>query len=71
MVKKYKEGVALDKIDKILSELTKQGIYIPLGEFDAKLFGEAGKLKIKSMDCTLFFFEKEKVKESKELCDQK
>ena len=52
-----KKGIALDKVEKTLSELQKYGIYILAGEHDAKLFDDEGKLKIESMECTLFFFE--------------
>ena len=58
MANVMKKGIPLGEVEKALSELQKYGIYILAGEHDAKLFDDAGKMKIESMECTLYFFEK-------------
>lgn len=59
-----KKGIELDKVESLLSELSKRGIFILAKEIDARLFpGTDGKLRMEEMDCTIKFFEAENTKE--------
>ena len=59
-----KKGIELDKVEGLLSELSKRGVFILAKEIDARLFsGTDGKLRMKEMDCTIHFYEAENVKE--------
>ena len=60
-----KKGIELDKVESLLSELSKRGIFILAEEIDARLFpGTDGKLRMKEMDCTIHFYEAENTKEN-------
>ena len=53
-----KSGIELDKVENLLSELSKRGIFILAKEINAKLFADTdGKLRMKDMDCTIQFYE--------------
>lgn len=69
MANVMKKGIPLGEVEKVLNELPKYGIYILAGEHDAKLFSDAGKVKIESMQCKLCFFEKENGKLAGKLAD--
>lgn len=59
-----KKGIELDKVESLLSELSKRGVFILAKEIDARLFpGIDGKLRMEEMDCTIKFFEAENTKE--------
>ena len=59
-----KKGIELDKVESLLSELSKRGIYILAKDIDARLFpGTDGKLRMEEMDCTIHFYETENTKE--------
>jgi len=59
-----KKGIELDKVDGLLSELSKRGVFILAKGIDARLFpGTDGKLRMEEMDCTIKFFEAENTKE--------
>ena len=59
-----KKGIELDKVEGLLSELSKRGVFILAKEIDARLFpGTDGKLRMEEMDCTIKFFEAENTKE--------
>ncbi|MBR7080140.1 MAG: hypothetical protein IKI40_06435 [Treponema sp.] len=60
-----KKGIELDKVESLLSELSKRGVFILAKEIDARLFpGTDGKLRMKEMDCTIHFYEAENTKEN-------
>lgn len=60
-----KKGIELDKVESLLSELSKRGIYILAKDTDARLFsGTDGKLRMGEMDCTIHFYEVENTKEN-------
>ena len=60
----FKKGIELDKVEGLLSELSKRGVFILAKETDARLFpGTDGKLRMEEMDCTIHFYEAENTKE--------
>ena len=53
-----KRGIELDKLDKVLGELRKFGLFIVAEDYDAILSSATdGKMRITSMNCTIHFFE--------------